>query len=233
MLCFTRQDPLRLMAQALNGFTLTTAHTLDPGQVALTLGGGTNSNYSIGLAYSPDQALQIEAILEDFGSDDSVSAADTAGTTVRYMAGAKLQLFDQFQGDPVSLAVRLLAGRDMGQAGSTGVWNLDVPLTYQVNAQTALLVNPRLAAFGNTLTTGLGLGFNYYFAEGWQLLGEATPIFGDGRLVWALGSRYRLPNTAMYVDLYGTNAVGRHGLGTLVGQSGGRLGATFSWLVGQ
>ncbi|NMF85264.1 hypothetical protein [Nodosilinea sp. P-1105] len=219
--------------QGLNGFTLTTAHTLEPGQVALTVGGGTNSNYSIGLAYSPDHALQLEAMLEDFGSDDSVSAADTAGTAVRYMAGAKLQLFDQRQGDPVSLGVRLLAGRDIDQAGSTGVWNLDVPLTYSVNAQTALWVNPRLAAFGNTLTTGLGVGLNYHLTQDWQLLGEVTPVFGDGQLVWALGSRYRLPNTAVYIDLYGTNAVGRQGLGTLVGQSGGRLGAAFNWLVGR
>ncbi|MEL6131127.1 MAG: hypothetical protein AAFR30_14655, partial [Cyanobacteria bacterium J06628_4] len=42
----------------LDGFTLTTANTLEPGTVSLGAGAGTDGNYGLTLAYSPDQAFQ-------------------------------------------------------------------------------------------------------------------------------------------------------------------------------
>ena len=232
-----RDEPLTPLSDRdrqllLDGFTLTSASTLEPGQVALGAGGGTQSNYWLSATYSPDQDLQVEAILEDYGSSDSVSSADTAGDSLRYMVGAKVRLFDQVQGDFLSLSARLLGGRDFDSDSTIGVIYGDVPMTYQVNDQTALMVNPRLAAFGDDVTFGLGFGINQEVADGWQLIGEVTPVFGGGRLVWAAGTRYSFTDIPLNLDLYTTNALGSNTLGTLVGESGLSLGAALHWIFG-
>lgn len=216
----------------LDGLTLTTANTLEPGTVAFNTGAGTDGNYSVGLAYSPDEALQIEAILEEFAEDDSVDSADTAGDDLKYMVGARLQLLDQHQGDPVSLAARLLGGRDTASGQQVGTIFVDVPVTFQANSRTALFFNPRLAAFGNQSNVGIGFGVNHEVTRGLQLIGEVTPVFDSDRTVWAVGTRYSLPNAVASLDLYATNAVGRNGLGTVVGQSDARLGVGFNWKIG-
>ncbi|NJM98515.1 MAG: hypothetical protein HC800_16335 [Phormidesmis sp. RL_2_1] len=215
----------------LNGITLTTANTLAPGNVSLNAGVGTNSNYGLGLAYSADENLQLEAIFEDFGTDNSVTAANSAGDSFRYMFGTKLRFFNQFQGDPVSLAARILGGRDTDPAQTTGVLFADLSVTYQANARMALF-NPKVATFSHQTTVGLGLGMNYEVAQGLQLIGEFTPVFGGDRPVWALGTRYSFPSTAVSLDLYSTNAIGRNGLGTLVGQSGAQFGIGLTWMLG-
>lgn len=216
----------------LDGLTLTSANTLEPGTVAFNAGAGTDGNYSVGLAYSPDEALQIEAILEEFAEDDSVDPADTAGDDLKYMVGARLQLLDQHQGDPVSLAARILGGRDTASGQQVGTIFVDVPVTVQANARTALFFNPRLAAFGNQSNVGVGFGVNHEVARGLQLIGEITPVFDGDRTVWAIGTRYSLPKAAASLDLYATNAVGRNGLGTVVGQSEARFGVGFNWKIG-
>lgn len=216
----------------LDGLTLTSANTLEPGTVALNAGAGTDGNYSVGLAYSPDEALQIEAILEEFAEDDSVDPVDTAGDDLKYMVGARLQLLDQHQGDPVSLAARVLGGRDTSSGQQVGTIFVDVPVTFQANSRTALFFNPRLAAFGNQSNVGIGFGVNHEVARGLQLIGEVTPVFDGDRTVWAVGTRYSLPKAAASIDLYATNAVGRNGLGTVVGQSNARFGVGLNWMVG-
>lgn len=217
----------------LDGLTLASANTLEPGTVAFNAGAGTDGNYSIGLAYSPDEALQIEAILEEFARDDSVSPADIAGDDLKYMVGGRLQLLDQHQGDPVSLAARLLGGRDTASGQQVGTLFVDVPVTFQANSRTALFFNPRLAAFGEESIVGVGFGVNHEVARGLQLIGEVTPVFDRDRTVWAVGTRYSLPDAAVSLDLYATNAVGRNGLGTLVGQSDARFGVGLNWMVGR
>ncbi|MBE9068698.1 porin [Leptolyngbya cf. ectocarpi LEGE 11479] len=217
----------------LDGLTLTSANTLEPGTVAFNAGAGTDGNYSVGLAYSPDEALQVEAILEEFAEDDSVDPADTAGDDLKYMVGARLQLLDQHQGDPVSLAARILGGRDTASGQQVGTIFVDVPVTFQANSRTALFLNPRLAAFGNESNVGIGLGVNHEVARGLQLIGEVTPVFDGDRTVWAVGTRYSLPKAAVSLDLYATNAVGRNGLGTVVGQSEARFGVGFNWMIGR
>ena len=217
----------------LDGLTLTSANTLEPGTVAFNAVAGTDGNYSVGLAYSPDEALQIEAILEEFAEDGSVDPADIAGDDLKYLVGARLQLLDQHQGDPVSLAARLLGGRDTSAGQQVGTIFVDVPVTFQANSRTALFLNPRLAAFGNESNVGVGFGVNYELARGLQLIGEVTPVFDRDRTVWAAGTRYSLPNAAVSLDLYATNAVGRNGLGTLVGQSDTRFGVGLNWMIGK
>ena len=214
----------------LDGFTLTTANTLEPGTVSLGAGAGTDGNYGVTLAYSPDQDFQIEAILEEFA--DGASPADTAGDSLKYMVGARLQLMDQRRGDPVSLGARVLGGRDTASGQQIGTLVADVPVTYQANSRTALFFNPRAAAFGDETRVGVGFGVNHEVAQGLQLIGEVTPVL-DERAVWSVGTRYSLPSTAVSFDLYATNGIGRTGLGTLVGQSETRLGLGLNWIVGR
>lgn len=223
-------EPLteRLSQLLVNGITLTTASTLQPGTLALSTSAGTNSNYSVGLAYSPDEAFQIEAVLEDFGSDSSISSESAVSSGLRYMLGAKLRLLDQRQGDAVSLSARILGGRNNR---TVGVLFAELPITYQASPSTALFFNPKLAAFSDQLEVGFGFGANYEIASGLQLLGEITPVFGGDRAVWAIGTRYSFPTQPLNIDLYATNAIGRNGLGTLIGQADAQFGIGLNWLI--
>jgi len=214
-----------------DGITLTTANTLAPGNIAITASGGTDGNYSAGVAYSPDEALQLEAMVENFGSNSNIK--DIADDALRYMLGARVQLLDQRRGDAVSVSARILGGRDLDSVRTTGVLFVDLPVTYQLSPRAALSFNPRAAAFAENVDLGLGFGVNYEVAQGWQLMGEVTPVFGGARTVWALGGRYSFPTTAVDLDLYVTNAAGRTGLGTLVGQSDAQVGAGLRWVLGQ
>ena len=216
----------------IDGFTLTTANTLEPGTVALTGGFGTNDSYNVSVAYSPDQELQIEAALDQFGSDDDVSLDDSAGDNLKYMLGVRIRLLNQFQGDPLSLGVRILGGRDTGERNQIGILFAEVPVTYQVNSRAALFFNPRLAAFSDTVRFGVGLGLNYEIARGLQLIGEVTPVVDDEPTVWAVGTRYQVPRSSISLELYATNAIGRNGLGNLAGESGARLGFNINWVIG-
>ncbi len=223
-------EPLteRLSQLLVNGITLTTASTLQPGRVALSTSAGTDSNYSVGLAYSPDEAFQIEAILEDFGSSSGVRSPSAVSDGLRYMVGAKLRLLDQRQGDAVSLSARILAGRN---TRTVGVLFAELPITYQASPSTALFFTPKFAAFSDQIDVGLGLGVNYEVASGLQLLGEITPVFGGDRLVWAIGTRYSFSSQPLSVDLYATNAIGRNGIGTLIGQADAQFGIGLNWLI--
>lgn len=216
----------------LDGFTLSTASTLQPGTVLATAGAGTNGDYNFGLAYSPDQDFQLEASIDEFGSEDRVTTEDSAGENLKYFLGARVRLLDQIQGDPLSLAVRVLGGRDTGRSGQLGTLFVDVPVTYQMGSRAALFFNPRLAAFFDNTRIGFGFGMNYEVARGLQLIGEVTPVLEGEPTVWAVGSRYQIPRSAVNLDLYATNAIGRYGLGSLAGDSQPRLGFNFNWIIG-
>lgn len=215
---------------AVDGLTLTTANTLEPGRISLSGSIGTEEQYSVGLAYSPSERLQLEAILENFSS--GANPADTAGEDARYMVGARLQLLDQRQGAPVSASARVLGGRDADGDRTIGVLFAELPITYRMGPGTALFLNPKLAAFGDETFAGVGVGINQKLTGGLQLIGEITPVL-DGGPVWAAGMRYSLPRSALSLDVYGTNAVGRNGLGTLIRQSETRLGVGLNWVIGR
>lgn len=211
----------------LDGLTLTTANILEPGTVAITGGVGTDDNYNVALAYSPDERLQLEVILEDYAPNNSID--EDIGDGARPLYGAKVQFFNQLRGDAVSLSARILGGRDFER--TAGFIFAESPVTYQANDQMAWLINPKLAAFGDETDVGVGVGVNYEVTPGLQLLGEVTPVFGGERVVWSIGTRYQLPQNPLSLDLYGTNAIGRYGLGSLVGQSDPRLGVNFNWVI--
>ena len=96
---------------------------------------------------------------------------------------------------------------------------LGVPIGYKVNDRLALTAQPKLAFYGPTRKYGLGLGVNYQLFNGFQLIGEVTPVSGGAASVWAAGMRYFVPNSGAIVDLHATNAIGRYGLGTMVAQT--------------
>ncbi|NEQ96110.1 MAG: hypothetical protein F6K30_05200 [Cyanothece sp. SIO2G6] len=50
--------------------------------------------------------------------------------------------------------------------------------------------------------------------------------------MWAAGAWYAVPKTGVSLDLYASNAAGRNGLGTLVGEADTSAGFNFNWLVG-
>lgn len=203
-----------------NGFTLASADTYDPGIVAAQGWYGSNENYGGGLVWSPGQHGQIEAYTEQLADDGSVPASFLASRGQRYLVGAKLRFLDQNSGDPMSLSFRVLGGREFdGVTPGAGVIYADAAAAYQPTSRLSLTANPKIAAFRNNTVYGLGLGVNYDLGAGLQLIGEATPVGGDGNgTVWAAGVRYSVPGMGLSLDASASNAVGNNGLGTLIAQ---------------
>ncbi|MEB3232916.1 MAG: hypothetical protein VKJ64_18055, partial [Leptolyngbyaceae bacterium] len=215
----------------LDGFTLSTPHTVQPGSVLISTGGGTNERYYGSVAYSPDEDFQIEGLIEEFSSPNNIITENEAGDNVKYAVGAQLRLLNQQQGDPFSLGVRLLGGRDTDDDRQIGTLFADLPMAYDVSDRTTLFANPRLAAFSEDEVFGIGVGVNHEVLDGLQLVGEVTPVI-DETVVWAAGARYTVPKTGLSLDLYASNAAGRNGLGTLVGESDTNVGFNLNWLMG-
>ncbi len=199
-----------------DGFTLGTANTLEPGAFAARAFYGTDDNYGAALSFSPDRDGEIVVVLEEYA--DSGPAALTPSAGLRYMVGPKLRFLDQNNGDPLSLSVRGLFGRevDSGTPG-VGVFFAEAIAGYDYNDRLSVTANPKLAGFGNTEILGLGLGVNYEVLEGLQLIGEVTPVGLDGdTATWAAGARYELDGSGLAVDAAATNAIGRYGVGSMV-----------------
>jgi len=91
-----------------------------------------------------------------------------------------------------------------------------------------LQINRKVAAFGSQRKIGVGFGINYAVLPQLQLIAEVTPVSNGEPLVWAAGLRYGLARSGFTMDMQATNAVGRNGLGTMVGQNETKiaLGAT-------
>lgn len=214
-----------------DGFTLSSADTLMPGSVQGSLSYGGYGNYSAALIVSPDYDGQMEAIIEQYATDGSVAGGSTPNDFARYMLGAKLRFLDQNNGSPISLSVRALLGRDFSPS-LTGVFYLGVPMSYKATPRIVVSVNPKLAAFGSTVTYGVGFGANYQVFDALQIIGEVTAVATGGRTVWASGLRYGRPNSPVSFDLFATNAIGRHGLGSLVAQSEPRIALSATYRLG-
>ncbi|MGB3496293.1 MAG: hypothetical protein WBA57_26430 [Elainellaceae cyanobacterium] len=216
-----------------DGLTLTTANTLQPGMVSVGVGAGFGDRFNVDLAYSPDEDFQIEASLDEFGAEDNVSSDDSGGTDLKYMLGARVRLLDQRRGDPVTLSARLMGGRDTGANNQVGVLFTELPVLYEATEHLALFATPKAAFFADQSRIGLGLGINYALPHGFQLIGEVTPVIDGEPTVWSAGARYHHPDTNLGVDVYVTNSIGRNGLGSLVGESGASVGVNLNWLIGR
>ncbi len=215
-----------------DGFILSSAGVIEPGEVRLAAAGGDQDAWSGAAAFSPDRDFQIDAVVEQPADDGSVPAAlnPTPGKS-RWMAGGRIRVLDQNAGDPVSFSMRVLGGRDF-ENQSVGVLYVAAPLSYEFNDRLALTAQPAAGAFGNTEVFGLGLGANVEVADGVQLIGEVTPVSDGQDAVWAAGARYSSRDGRFSVDLSATNALGRNGYGTLVAQDSTRYSLGVSITTG-
>ncbi|MDJ0627017.1 MAG: hypothetical protein QNJ44_02055 [Rhodobacter sp.] len=212
-----------------DGFTLGTGRTLSPGTLMGVAAADADGAYTGALHLSPDQDFEFGGLIERFANDGSVGPGLVDNINdKRFLYFAKLRFLDQDAGDPVSMAVRVSAGRDLASGPNTGTLSLDVPISYDFNDRFTVNVNPRAAAQGNTQTYGLGLGLNYEVLPGLEAIAEVTPVVDGNGTVWAAGARYNLPNSDASIDLHATNAIGRYGQGTLIAQDDVRyvLGAS-------
>ncbi len=217
----------------LDGFTLSSADTISPRAVQLSAFYGDDDNAGGALIIAPDYDFQAELIVEQPSDDGSVVAGDLVPNfDTRYWIGAKLRLLDQNNGSPVSVSVHPMLGRDTSD-GLTGVLYLDVPVSYKANDQLVWSAVPKFAAWGDTRLYGLGLGVNYGFAKGFEVIGEVTPVSEDQDTVWAAGVRYHIPGAPVHLDVHATNAISRYGLGTLVSQDDVKVAFGATLLLGQ
>lgn len=205
----------------IDGFTVGSADTLEPGAVLASGWYGSDEHSGVALNFSLDRDTEIDLIFENYADAGTAPAALVPTTELRYMIGPKLRFMDQNNGDAFSLSGRALYGRQIesGAAG-VGVFYLEGLASYKVNDRLAVSMNPQLAGFGNTEIAGVGFGVNYELLDGLELIAEATAVGLDATTpTWAVGARYNLPNTGFSIDATATNAIGRYGIGTMVAQS--------------
>lgn len=189
-----RQGPLvprsaRDTQLLLNGLTLTSADTLEPGMLHLRGGFGIGNGFTI--AYGLTNDVQIELIGEEFREDlRFIDELSPEGRQQGFQIGpaAKIRFLDQVQGDPFSLSLKVsgLANFDT----QVGILATELPVLYQANPRVALLFNPKVALVSSSFLVGLGLGVNYELYQGLQLIGEVTPLVTGEPVVWSAGLRY-------------------------------------------
>jgi hypothetical protein len=213
-----------------NGLTLTSADTLKNGQFSFQ--GGIGPNVNLQLAYGLSDNAQLEFLGQQLGANDQQT-----GNSFKLGVGAKLQFLDQIQGDPFSLSVRgTLEEATAQQSDGVGNFAAELAFLYQLTPQLALTFNPKAGFYSSESIFGAGLGFNYEFFKGIQLIGEVTPILSGPQknTIWAAGLRYINPDWNAGLDIYGTNGTGAYGIGSLVGQSDNQVsvGVNLLWLLG-
>ncbi len=214
----------------LDGFTLSSADTLEANIIKLTGSWGTRGNSGLTFDYSLSDNLQFQIPIEQYGGGDKLSSIQTGGPGVKIGPGAKIRFLNQSQGDPFSLSLKVLGVIDFQTKGDVGTLYTELPMVYQPNQQTALFFNPKAAFNGQITRTGLGLGINQAISDKFQLIGEFTPVFSGQKSVWSAGVRYFEPQANLGLDAYVSNAIGQNGLGGLVG-NGTSVGFNVHWLL--
>jgi hypothetical protein len=222
----------------LDGLTLTTAATLEPGTIALRAG-GIKSELGFNIAYGLTNDVQLEVFGEHVRNIPNRSDAFRLG------GAAKLRFLDQAQGDIASLGVRgAFAVDTSGDRGAGGFFTVEVPATYQATSDVAFFVNPKIGFLGsatslpllNRVVAGVGLGVNYalFGIDGLQLVGEFTPVFTGDRSIWSAGVRYFNSDLNLGADLYGSNSVSNYAARGVVTDNNGSagIGLNVHWLFG-
>lgn len=203
----------------LNNVTLTSANTIKSGMLALQ--GELNSSANFQLSYGMSDNAQIEFIGQKLVDTDK-----PVGTSLKLGVGTKINLLDQYLGDPFSLSLRGSAQESSKPAPTDGLglFEVESAISYNINSELTLVVNPK-ASFSTTIDiAGVGTGINYRITEHLQMLGEVTPIITGGTTVWATAIRYFHPSLNAGIDLYAKNAIGTHDIGGLIAKSGNRVG---------
>lgn len=217
-----RPEPLSLRQLRLqqDGLILSTGEVIDPGMVFLSAWQGTDSHYGVQFSFGLDRDFQADFIFEDFAAGTVDPAALRPEDELRYMVGPKLRFLDQNQGDPFSASARLLFGRQFDSAPPyVGVFYLEGTGSYSPFPTLAVNGAVKVAAFGTTEVLALGVGANYELFEGLQVIGEVHLVGGDASTpTWGAGVRYSPPGSTASVDATLSNAIGRHGIGTIIAQ---------------
>jgi len=219
----------------LDGITLTSASTLDPGMFRLrgnTGTVGTGFNVGVGLAYDAQFAVAIE----QWERGETLIENINYSGNLQFGLAAKLRFLDQAQGDPFSLAFQgsFNRGIEQGGGGSRSIGGLELAFMFQPTDPVALYFNPKLALFNpnQQVVAGIGLGVNVEVVRNFQLIAEATPVFGETG-VFSAGLRYVIPRWGLGIDVYGSNAAGSSiPTGGLVGQGSPGVGVNLHWLFG-
>lgn len=211
----------------LDGFTLGSADVLEPGHMSVSAWYGADNNAGLAFGFSPDRDGEIQVMFEQYSDNPTADPSLIPSTDVRYMFGPKLRLLDQNNGNAYTLTGRLLYGRSNNS--TVGSVLAELLASYKANDALTLTASARAAAFGNREIAGLGLGINYEVVDGVELIGEVTPVgFDASDPTWAAGVRYNLGSSGFAVDLLGTNAIGRQGIGSMVAQDDVRFSLTLN-----
>lgn len=227
-----------------DGFTINTAETLRKDRFLAQ--GNVNANSGFQLAYGLSDDVQLELLGQSLADNDQ-----GLGNGFKLAVATKVRFLNQSQGDPFSFSVRGSFDTWKGtvervtnlSSGQTITENVTAPgsftaqaiFNYQNNEQFAFFLSPKAGLFAKQRILGAGLGVNYQPIPGLQLIGELTPMVSDDPLVWAVGARYMRPQTNWGVGVYGTNAIGSHGIGNIVTQAndGVSLGVNLLFLYGR
>jgi len=213
-----------------DGLTLGSAATLEPGLMRTDLWFGSDEQAGLGINFSIDRDVELQFILEQFSQSPDVPAAIVPTQTLRYMIGPKLRFMDQDNGNAFSLAGRMLYGRHITpESVKIGVFYTDLIANYKTRNGFSFTASPRIAAWGSTELVGLGLGLGYNFNNGLEVMAEVTPVGRDSdQTIWAAGARYHFGRSGFSVDAQVTNAIGRHGIGSMIAQDDPRVAVTLS-----
>jgi hypothetical protein len=221
----------------LDGITLTSADTLSKGALLFDIGTNTGSATDVKIAYGISDDAQIEFLGQAFSDGSSVTFRDSRGilrdqgNSLKLGAGVKVRFLDQAKGDPISMSVKGEFADATNRKDGTGMLRAEAAFMYQVNPQVALTFNPQFAAFGPVTLAGAGLGLNADVYRGLQLIGEFTPSFKGDKSVWSAGLRYQHAKTGLGFDIYGSNGIGRHLVGSLVAEADDtNFGVNVHWL---
>lgn len=225
--------PLSYRNQTLlfDGLTLASPYTIQSGTFQARGGLGTNRSASFALAYGFSNDSQIELIVDQFGGSDRLSGVEISGTGVKIGGAIKLKFLDQVRGDLLSLGFKLAGISEAAFQGNAlnGTVYAELPIAYQLSPQTSISINPKGAFFGKVARAGIGIGINQALGDQWQLIGEYTPVFSDGKTdVWSTGVRF-LPSSRLGIDIFAGNAIGQTGLGTVTAESGTNVGFSINW----
>ncbi|MBD2210143.1 porin [Nostoc linckia FACHB-104] len=214
-----------------DGLTLSTPNTLPTGNFRFRGGLGTHGGSSFALAYGLTDDSQLELSVDQFASSDRFSEQDISGTGIKIGGAMKLKFFDQARGDGVTLSAKLagISETQLQSGGLNGTLYVELPISYQLNSQTTISINPKGAFFGSNRRIGVGIGINQAIADWLQLIGEFTPVLDGKRSTWATGLRF-LPSSRFGLDIFATNTIGQSGLGTLNAEPDGtNFGFSLIW----
>lgn len=218
--------PVTLRDQQLqvDGFTLASAATYSPKTFVAEAGYGSQDAIGTRFFYAPDQDVQLEVhLVNNPASSPDSDAEQIWQDEWSYMIGGKLRLLDQNYGDLMSLAGRVLAGRDFKKP-TVGVFYASMPTSFDFAPAFTLNIDPRGAVYHDETIWGIGTGINYDIIPGLQLIGEYTYVNGGGDDIWAAGARYFFGKSGFSTDIYATNAATFDGPGTLTALDDARYG---------